>query len=480
LDRKLVPAPAKNRPLFYSAFVMNTPSHVIHGLWRDEAAANHEINSLTHWVDLARYLDGAGYDLMFFADVTGLRSPWNGSYELVAEQGMQIPVNDPSVLISALATATENLGLVYTSSIAQSLPFDFARRISTLDHYTGGRVGWNIVTSFSDNTYRNFGHDKLVEHDLRYEIAEEYVDVTYKLWEGSWDEDALRADKQAGVHADPSKIHKINHVGPHYSVEGPHFVTPSPQRTPVLFQAGASPVGQRFAARNAEGVFISSPDPESARGLIDETRELAAGYGRDPYDVKFFQGLSLIVGRTADEAREKEARMEELVSLEGVLCHILGDAGIDAGALPLDTPLSDLGEFRGVQGWLRWAGEASDAEPTIADLGRSFERSSRIVGTPAEIADRLEEWRDAGIDGVNVFHAVRPGTFKDIAENLFPELRKRGLLSAEKSGTLRHKLSGGGADRLPSTHPAAKYRGAFTDNSLADRISEPLTVPARV
>ena len=353
-----MPKPANDRPLYYSAFVMNTPSHVIHGLWRDPEAANHEINSLSHWVELARYLDGAGYDQMFFADVTGLRSPWNGSYELVAEQGMQIPTNDPSVLISALATATENLGLVYTSSIAQSLPFDFARRISTLDHYTDGRVGWNIVTSFSDNTYRNFGHDKLIEHDLRYEIAEEYVDVAYKLWEGSWDEDALRADKQAGVHADPSKIHKINHVGPHYSVEGPHFVTPSPQRTPVLFQAGASPVGQRFAARNAEGVFISSPDPESARGLIDETRELAAGYGRDPYDVKFFQGLSLIVGRTSDEAREKEAKMEELVSLEGVLCHILGDAGIDAGALPLDTPLSDLGEFRGIQGWARWAGEA--------------------------------------------------------------------------------------------------------------------------
>src|ERR1700712_2533750 len=476
-----MPAPAKNRPLYFSAFVMNTPSHVIHGLWRDPEAANHEINSLTHWVDLARYLDGAGFDLMFFADVIGLRSPWNGSYELVAREGMQIPTNDPSVLISALATATTNLGLVYTSSIVQSQPFDFARRISTLDHYTNGRVGWNIVTSFSDNTYRNFGHDKLVEHDLRYEIAEEYVDVAYKLWEGSWDEDALRADKAAGVHADPSKIHKINHVGEYYSVEGPHFTTPSPQRTPVLFQAGASPVGQRFSARNAEGVFISSPHPESARGLIDETRELAAGYGRDPYDVKFFQGLSLIVGRTSEEAREKEARMEELVSLEGVLCHILGDAGMDAGALPLDTRLSDLGEVQGVQGWARFAGEAAGTtDPTIADLGRAFERSSRIVGTPEGVADKLEEWRDAGIDGVNVFHAVRPGTFKDIAENLFPELRKRGLLSADKSGTLRHKLSGGGADRLPGAHPAAKYRGAFTDNSLADRISEPLTLPARV
>ncbi|CAN5840104.1 NtaA/DmoA family FMN-dependent monooxygenase [soil metagenome] len=473
-----MPAPAKDRPLHFSAFVMNTPSHVIHGLWRDPAAANHEINSLKHWVDLASFLDSAGFDLMFFADVIGLRSPWNGSYQLVTREGMQIPTNDPSVLISALAAATTNIGLVYTSSIVQSQPFDFARRISTLDHYTGGRVGWNIVTSFSDNTYRNFGHDKLIEHDQRYAIAEEYVDVTYKLWEGSWDEDALVVDKAAGVHADATKIHKINHVGEHYSVEGPHFVAPSPQRVPFLFQAGSSPVGQRFSARNAEGVFISSPDPAAAKVLIDETRSLAAGYGRDPYDVKFFQGLSLVVGRTSEEAHEREAKMEELVSLEGVLSHMLGDAGIDAGALPLDTPLSELGEFRGIQGFKRAADDAS-ADPTIADLGRAFERASRIVGSPTEIADRLEEWRDAGIDGVNVFHATRPGTFEDIAELLFPELRRRGLLGTDKSGSLRHKLSGTG-DRVPSTHPAAKYRGAFTDNSLADKVSEPLTLPAKV
>jgi hypothetical protein len=170
--------------------------------------------------------------------------------------------------------------------------------------------------------------------------------------------------------------------------------------------------------------------------------------------------------------------MEELVSLEGVLSHMLGDAGIDAGALPLDTPLSELGEFRGIQGFKRSADDAS-ADPTIADLGRAFERASRIVGSPTEIADRLEEWRDAGIDGVNVFHATRPGTFEDVAELLFPELRRRGLLASDKSGSLRHKLSGAG-DRVPSTHPAAKYRGAFNDNSLADKVSEPLTLPAKV
>jgi hypothetical protein len=180
--------------------------------------------------------------------------------------------------------------------------------------------------------------------------------------------------------------------------------------------------------------------------------------------------------------------MEELVSLEGVLCHILGDAGIDAGALPLDTPLSDLGEFRGVQGWIRWAGEAAGtAEPTIADLGRTFERSSRIVGSSAEVADKLDEWRDAGIDGVNVFHAVRPDTFKDIAELLFPELRRRGLLSDDKSGTLRHKLSGGGSRSTSLDAPRGEVpRGVHRqltgrpDLRAADAARQGLTQPRAV
>ncbi|GAC67838.1 LLM class flavin-dependent oxidoreductase [Gordonia soli] len=462
-----------DRPLYFSAFVMNTPSHVLHGLWRKPEAQNHQINSLEHWIELARYVDRVGFDLLFFADVTGLRSPWNGNYELVAREGLQIPVNDPSTLISALAAATEDIGLVFTSSIVQALPFDFARRLSTLDHYTRGRVGWNIVTSFSDNTYRNFGHDKLVEHDERYRIAAEYVDTLYKLWEGSWDEDALVQDKEAGVYADPAKIHKINHVGQRFSVEGPHLVSPSPQRTPFLFQAGASPAGQAFSARNAEGVFIGSPDPQSARGLIAEQRAQAVAVGRGPSDIRFFQGLSFVVGETEDEARAKEAAIEEYSSLEGILSHILGDAGIDAGGLDLDTPIDDLGEFRGVQGWRRWAEEAAGSDrPTIGHLARVFERASRIVGTPEQIADRLEEWRDAGIDGVNVFHATRPGTFVEIGELLFPELRRRGLLSTDKSGTLRSKLSGGGSDRLPDTHPAAAYRGAFTDNNLLDTVTD--------
>jgi FMN-dependent oxidoreductase (nitrilotriacetate monooxygenase family) len=459
------------RPLYYSAFVMNTASHIQHGLWRHPDAENHRFNSLKHWTNLAREVEQQGYDLLFFADVFGLRAPWNGNWKKAVEGGIQVPVNDPSVLITALAAATEHLGFVFTSSIVQDHPYSFARKLSSLDHYTDGRVGWNIVTSFNENMFRNFGYDRVIEHDARYEWAEEYVDVVYKLWEGSWDEGALVQDKERSVHADPELIHRIHHEGERYSVEGPHFVAPSPQRTPTLFQAGASPAGQRFSARNAEGVYINSPDPASAHKLITETRKLAVEYGREASDITFAQGMTFVIGRTEKEARQKEAELERLLDREGLALHALGDGGVDAGGLPLDTPLSELPEFNGVRGVARWAAEISgNPDPTIEDLGSVYAGSSRVVGTPESIADQLEEWREAGVNGVNVYHVTVPGTFREVSALLFPELRRRGLLGTDKSGTLRHKILGKG-DRLPDRHPAAKYRGAFAANTLLDHVA---------
>ncbi|BBY15176.1 LLM class flavin-dependent oxidoreductase [Mycolicibacterium litorale] len=464
-----------SKPLYFSAFVMNTASHVLHGLWRDPSAHNHEFNSLRHWTSLATTVEKAGYDLLFFADVFGLRAPWNGNWRKAVEGGIQVPVNDPSVLASALATVTETLGIVFTSSIVQDHPFNFARRMSSLDHYTEGRLGWNIVTSFNENMFRSFGHDGTLGHDERYEWAYEYLDVVFKLWEGSWDESALVQDKARGVHSDPAKIHRINHVGKRYRVEGPHFTSPSPQRTPVLFQAGASPAGQLFSARNAEGVYISSPNPAAAHALTSETRALAVENGRDPADITFAQGLSFVIGDTHREAVRRNDEIKRYLDLEGVALHALGDAGVDAGRFPLETPLSELGEFTGVQGFARWAAEASgNAEPTIRDLAWVLEGANRVVGTAEEIADLLEEWREAGVDGINVYHATVPGTFTEVADRLFPTLRERGLIATDKSGTLRHKLLGRG-DRLPDNHPAAAYRGAFGDNTLLDPADEPVS-----
>lgn len=449
------------RPLRFSAFVMNTTSHIVHGAWRKPEAEQSDFSSLEHWVSLAKQLERGKFDFVFFADVVGLYDDHRGSWEKFVESGLQIPSNDPTVIASAIAYATEHLGIALTSSILQEHPFNFARKMSTLDHASNGRIAWNIVTSLSPNAWRNFGYGDLALHEDRYAWADEYVDVVYKLWEGSWDDGALLQDKASGRHSDFSKVHKIDHVGARYSVEGPHLVAPSPQRTPLLFQAGSSPTGRRFAARNAEAQFIASPTPEAARSLIADTRRLVVEAGRSPGDLEFFQGLSFVIGSTESEARRREAELDEYVDDEAMIAHAAGGIGIDLGSYDLDTPIGQL-QGQGSQSTLAWLREAiTDREPTVRDLAHMRTRSGRVVGTPESIADRLDQWRDAGVDGINVINSTIPGSYLEFIEHLMPVLRQRGLAQREYGrGTVRAKLTG--RDRLPASHPAARYRGAFS------------------
>lgn len=449
------------RPLRFSAFVMNTTSHIVHGAWRKPEAEQSDFSSLEHWVSLAKQLERGKFDFVFFADVVGLYDDHRGSWEKFVESGLQIPSNDPTVIASAIAYATEHLGIALTSSILQEHPFNFARKMSTLDHASNGRIAWNIVTSLSPNAWRNFGYGDLALHEDRYAWADEYVDVVYKLWEGSWDDGALLQDKASGRHGDFSKVHKIDHVGARYSVEGPHLVAPSPQRTPLLFQAGSSPTGRRFAARNAEAQFIASPTPEAARSLIADTRRLVVEAGRSPGDLEFFQGLSFVIGSTESEARRREAELDEYVDDEAMIAHAAGGIGIDLGSYDLDTPIGQV-QGHGSQSTLAWLREAiTDREPTVRDLAHMRTRSGRVVGTPESIADRLEQWRDAGVDGINVINSTIPGSYLEFIEHLMPVLRQRGLAQREYGrGTVRAKLTG--RDRLPASHPAARYRGAFS------------------
>ncbi|MDL9938800.1 LLM class flavin-dependent oxidoreductase [Gordonia sp. ABSL1-1] len=454
------------KPLHYAAFVMNTTSHILQGLWRTDDARQTDFNSLEHWVGLARELERGKFDFIFFADVVGLYGDYDGGYRKYLEAGLQIPSNDPSVIASAIAYNTTDLGIAITSSVPQEHPFNFARKISTLDHASNGRIAWNIVTSGLANAFRNFGYDGLVEHDERYVWAQEYAEVVYKLWEGSWDEGALLQDKTRGVHADPDKVHKIFHEGARYRVEGPHLVAPSPQRTPLLFQAGSSPAGREFAARNAEAQFIISPGPAAARTLIDETRALLPAHGRDPHDLKFFQGLHFVIGSTEAEARRKERELEENIDLDAMIAHLSGGLGVDFGSHPLDTPLGEI-ESEGTRSLLQWVSEAVEGrEPTVGDLGRVLGRNSRVVGTPDQIADQLAVWRDAGVDGINVVNATIPGSYVEFIDHVIPVLQERGLAQREYApGTTRQKLFG--HDLLDDRHPGAGYRGAFTPVAAA-------------
>lgn len=452
--------------LLFNAFVMNTGSHIQHGLWRHPQAQQHRFDDIDLWLDIAKTLEKGRFDVMFFADVVGLYGPLAGDYAVNVREGLQIPSNDPSVLLAAIAPQTQHLGLAFTSSIMQAHPFEFARRVSTLDHIAKGRIAWNIVTSTQENAARNFGFDRLVEHDERYAWAEEYMEVLYKLWEGSWDDQALLHDKERGLFADPARIHKIHHHGARYSVEGPHLPSPSRQKVPFLFQAGSSGAGRNFAARHAEGQFISPPHPQAARTLIRDTRALAVAAGRRAEDIKFFQGMSFVIGSTEAEAQEKLRDLENYISLDGFLAHANLGVNQDTGApYPSETPLKSI-KTNGGQSHIEWLRQATPGrEPTVGDLGRLLvRRHNRFVGTPEQAADMLQDWQEAGIDGINVINFTLPQTFEDLTEHLMPTLRQRGLAKSEyREGTLREKITG--TAHLPNSHPAASWRGAFSKST---------------
>jgi FMN-dependent oxidoreductase (nitrilotriacetate monooxygenase family) len=445
-------------PLLFNAFLMNTPSHIQHGQWRHPDARQVEFDRLDLWVELGQILEAGLFDAMFFADVSGLYGPADGVYVDNVHEGLQIPSNDPTVLLGALAATTSRIGLATTSNVMQNPPFNFARQISTLDHLSRGRIAWNIVTSTQENAARNFGLPGLVEHDQRYEWAEEYVEVAYKLWEGSWEDDALLVDRAGSRHADPSKIHKIHHEGPRYRVEGPHLPSPSPQRTPLLFQAGGSSRGVAFAARHAEAVFISAPSPEVAREHIERTRALVEAEGRRREDIRFFQGLSLVAGRTEAEA---QARYDDLLahaSFTGYRTHASLGIRPDGTRLPDDTLLRDIPN-NGGRGHVEWLRALNpDREPTLADLAHRRLIGQTLVGTPETIADELEHWREAGVDGINLVNWRLPSSYVEFTDLVLPVLQDRGLAKTSygDAHTLRGRMFG--HDRLPDRHPAARHR----------------------
>ncbi len=428
-------------------------------------------------VDLVKLFERGRFDNVFIADVLGVDPAYKGAWDTYVNEAVQIPVNDSSTLIGALIHATEKIGLTSQSSILQDHPFSFARRVSTLDHLSKGRIGWNIVTSVSHNAAQNFGFDRIVPHDERYRWADEYMEVVYKLWEGSWEDDAVVVDRAANIYADPAKIHRIHHASERYKVLGPHLTQPSPQRTPVLFQAGSSRAGRDFAARNAEGTFIVSLNPEGARRLIQSVDAQVEAAGRRKGDLLYIQGLSFVVGSTEAEARKRARDLDEYVSVDGALAHISRDLGIDLGLLDPDRPVEEL-EIEGIQGYVRYFEEAHPGEKAVVrDLGQALAFNTRIVGTPESIADQLAHWRDAGIDGVNVIFQTAPGSFAEFVDHVTPVLQMRGLAQTEYApGGLRERLFRGRGARLGSSHPAARYRGLFktADASAAMRDSRDL------
>ena len=449
----------EKKQLFLNLFEMACVSHITHGLWPLPGNQRHRFDELSYWLELAQILEEGGFDGVFLADVIGAYDVFRGGPETALREGLQSPNLDPLLLIPAMAAVTDRLHFGATFSTTYEPPFAFARRMSTLDHLTNGRVGWNVVTSYLPNAARNFGLDAEVPHDERYARADEYLDVLYKLWEGSWDDDAVVVDRERKIFTDPSKVRYIDHVGERHRVAGPHIVHPSKQRTPVIFQATGSPAGIEFAGRHAEVVFTGGRTSEEFKKAADGMRSAAVRHGRLRDDVKFIAMAGVIVGRTEEEAYDKWRLYQQHASLDGILAH--SSLPVDLTAFPRDITVAEA---------LRRADVSPSTVPFLPlerTVGQALDfisgsRDDRFlaVGTPKQVADAIEGWLDEdGLDGINLRQYHSFDTARDFAELVVPELRKRGRLP-EAGGaptTLRKRLFGD--DRLPDRHIAARYRG---------------------
>ncbi|MFX8691980.1 LLM class flavin-dependent oxidoreductase, partial [Acinetobacter baumannii] len=399
---------------------------------------------------------------IFIADVLGIYDVYHQSAEHALTGAVQVPVNDPLQIVPAMAAVTKHLGFGVTTSISFEHPYPFARRISTLDHLTKGRVGWNIVTSYLESGSKNLGLKTQVNHDNRYDIADEYLEVLYKLWEGSWEEGSVLRDRESGIFADHKKVHPIQHEGKYFTVPGIHICEPSPQRTPVLYQAGASSRGQKFASQNAECVFIAAPSKIATKKVVQGIRQKLVQEGREPYSVKIYALLSIVTDETDAKAQAKFKEYQSYGSYDGALTLLSGWSGVDFSQYQ-PTDKVEYIQTNAIQSLLD---SYVNADPQrvwtieeIANWNSLGGNGPVLVGSAETVSDALEQWvEDTDVDVFNLAYILAHQTFADVVEFIVPELQKRGVYQTSYAqGTLREKLFGAGP-YLPENHRGAKYR----------------------
>jgi FMN-dependent oxidoreductase (nitrilotriacetate monooxygenase family) len=434
------------------------PAPLFEGTWRhpdDESAAGYR--SLEHWLATAKRLEKAGVDALFFADIHGVYDVYQGSAGPAIRHSVQVPAIDPVLVIPAAATVTRHLGFAVTYSTSYHPPYQCARLFSSLDHLTAGRIGWNIVTS-DLRLAIGTGMSPQLPHDERYDRADDYLDLVVRLWEDSWEDDAVVRDAGSDTFADPSRVHDVTHQSKWFHVAAPHQCEPSPQRTPVLYQAGSSPRGVRFAARHAEVVFVTLSSFRQGREQVNELRKQAAAAGRDPGRLKILQGMCLIVAADGEQAKARADEYLRLSSRGGLLTKWCGWSGVDLAGYPPDTPVSALpGDMRSVAGFVTQL--EHDRAVTVADLRDYVAVPQRphpyaklmLFGTPAQVADRMEEWIErTGVDGFNLMPCPPTRGMTDLCDLLMPELTRRRLVRNAydpAEPTLRERYFGPGQAR---------------------------------
>ncbi|MFB6519343.1 LLM class flavin-dependent oxidoreductase [Streptomyces sp. NPDC056401] len=438
------------RTLHLNAFLMNAGHH--DAAWRHPSSSPERITDLRYFQELARTAERGLLDSIFFADGVAL---W-GKARYNAVGGFE-----PLTLLSAIAAVTEHIGLIATVSTTFNEPYNLARKFASLDLISGGRAGWNIVTSGSVDEARNFNRDEHLEHNLRYERAREFLDVATKLWD-SWEDDAIVLDKERGVYADTDKLHPAAHRGEYFGVAGPLNVPRTPQGHPLLVQAGSSEDGKEFAAQYAEAVFTAQQTLADGQTFYKDLKSRLAKYGRSEDELLVLPGIAPVIGSTEAEARALEQELTELQIPEYGLAQLSNMLGVDLSGLPLDGGLPELPEERDINGnksrftlvaeLARREGGLTLRE-LIARLGAG--RGHRVfAGTPEQIADQLEEWFTQGAaDGFNIMAPVLPTGLTDFVDQVVPILQRRGLFRTEYTGrTLRENYG--------LARPANRYTAA--------------------
>lgn len=417
------------------------------GSWR-HPATEHGFLTAAYYQRLGQVLEQGCFDLMFFDDRLAMPGIYAGSVSEAVRWGARPVKLDLSVVLGVLAASTRHIGLGATYSTTYYAPFHVARTFATLDHLSGGRAAWNVVTSVNDSEAQNFGLEQHLPHDARYDRADEFLEATLGLWD-TWEDDALVLDRAAGVFADPAKVHELDHRGNWFNVRGPLTVPRSPQGRPVLLQAGSSGRGRDFAARWAELIFTGDPDVEIARAHYRDQKERIAARGRDPGSVKMLPMAYTVVGESRAHAEEREQLfLHELVHPMASLTLLSELMNYDFSSMTLDAPITDdliesVSGIRGlVQNIRRHIGGDTVTVGDLAGHRATLLQGPRFVGTGPEVADQMTAWVEGdACDGFVIAATHSPGAYEDVVRLVVPELQRRGLFRDRYTGsTLRENL----------------------------------------
>lgn len=428
------------------AFMQAGNASVYAGSWRFPST-EHRFLDASYYADIGRILERGCFDLMFFDDRLAMPGIYAGSADEAVRTGARPIKLDLSVVLGVVAGATSRLGLGATYSTTYHAPFHVARTFATLDHLSGGRAAWNVVTSVNDGEAQNFGVDLHLGHSERYDRADEFIEAVVGLWD-TWEDDALILDRESGFFAEPSRVHELNHDGQYFKVRGPLTVPRCPQGRPVIIQAGSSGRGRDFAARWAELIFMGDPGLEVAQRHYADQKSRIADFGRDPSKVKLCPMAFVVTGESERHALEREQIfLEDMVDPMASLTLLSELMNYDFAGHQLDDPVTDdlIAAASGIRGLVDNLRAHIGPDVTIRDLvghRATLLQGPRFVGTPVQVADQMEHWfRSGGCDGFVLAATHFPGAFEDVVRMVVPELQRRGLARSEYTGsTLRHHL----------------------------------------